>query len=266
VNSLRAYFVNSIKSLLLYHEGIGIAGYRKSDDIKSFVNTAAQSVEKTTHSSTAFSRRRRVPGEKPQAAARSEVTPAEIADEVAVCRACELHKKRIYPVAGRGGDKVRLLIAGDWLVSDANGNLEPGHLFGVEQDIMLSRMLAAINLPPENVFVTNVIKCALHYNEQPQAAHVESCVSFLRRQVIALMPEVICTMGMIAARALLEQRQPLSRLRGKFHNYEVAEKIAIPLLTTYHPTYLLQNPEMKQATWADLQLLGKRLGLKEKTS
>lgn len=204
--------------------------------------------------------------EKLRATVRSEVKPAEIADEVAVCRACELHRKRIYPVAGRGGDKVRLLIAGDWLVSDANGNLEPGHLFGVEQDMMLSRMLAAINLPPENVFVTNVIKCAIHCTEQPQATHVESCVSYLRRQITALMPEVICTMGMIAARALLERRQPLSRLRGRFHNYDVAGKVTIPVLTTYHPTYLLQNPEMKQATWADLQLLAKRLGLRQKTS
>ena len=80
------------------------------------------------------------------------------------------------------------------------------------------------------------------------------------------MPEVICTMGMIAARALLERRQPLSRLRGRFHDYDVAGKVKIPVLTTYHPTYLLQNPEMKQATWADLQLLAKRLGLKQKTS
>lgn len=73
-------------------------------------------------------------------------------------------------------------------------------------------------------------------------------------------------MGMIAARAVLERRQPLSRLRGRFHEYAIAEKVAIPVLTTYHPTYLLQNPEMKQATWADLQLLAKRLGLMTKLS
>jgi DNA polymerase len=68
-------------------------------------------------------------------------------------------------------------------------------------------------------------------------------------------------MGTVAARAVLERSQPLSRLRGRFHAYEVAEDRTIPVIATYHPTYLLQNPEMKQATWADLQLLAKKMGL-----
>ncbi|MGW8195792.1 MAG: uracil-DNA glycosylase, partial [Desulforhopalus sp.] len=182
-------------------------------------------------------------------------------EEVRVCHTCDLHKKRIYPVAGRGGDTVRLLVVGDWLASDATGKLEPGHLFGVQQDRMLSRMLAAIKLAPGDVFVTNVIKCAIPATLQPQATHVESCVSYLRRQIVALMPEVICTMGMIAARAVLGRRQPLSKLRGQFFNYEVGEGKNIPVIATYHPTYLLQNPEMKKAAWADLQLLAKRMGL-----
>jgi DNA polymerase len=69
-------------------------------------------------------------------------------------------------------------------------------------------------------------------------------------------------MGMVAARAVLEKSQPLSRLRGQFHEYEVEKDLTIPVIATYHPTYLLQNPEMKQATWADLQLLAKKMGLK----
>jgi DNA polymerase len=131
------------------------------------------------------------------------------------------------------------------------------------QDQMLSRMLMAINLSAKDVFITNVIKCAVPGSCQPQATHVQSCVSYLRRQILALLPEVICTMGTVAARAVLQRSQPLSRLRGQFHEYEVGKEQTIPVIPTYHPTYLLQNPEMKQATWADLQLLAKRMGLKK---
>ena len=260
----RAGFVAAVKSLLTYHQALGIKRYPRSEDIDVFLDAEppSQSRKVDEPPPAILSKVKRQDGPDH---ARSSVKPVEIAEEVAVCRACELHRKRIYPVAGRGSEKVRLLIVGDWLTSDAEGNLEPDRLFGAEQDLMLSRMLAAINLSPEDVFVTNVIKCAIPSTEQPQAIHVESCVSYLRRQIVALMPEMICTMGMIAARALLERRQPLSRLRGRFHEYDLGEKVSIPVMTTYHPTYLLQNPEMKQATWADLQFLAKRLGLQPKS-
>jgi uracil-DNA glycosylase family 4 len=260
----RAGFVAAVKSLLSYHQQLGIQRYPRIDSIESFLDRASRSQTKSVLDQVPALRPKVEPSRVAEPA-KSPVTPVEIAEEVAACHACELHMKRIYPVAGRGADRVRLLIVGDWLALEADGSHEAGHLFGVEQDLMLSRMLAAIQLPPEDVFVTNVIKCAIPSTEQPQASHVESCVSYLRRQILALMPEIICTMGMIAARALLERRQPLSRLRGIFHDYEVAGKVKIPVLTTYHPTYLLQNPEMKQATWADLQLLAKRLGLMQRT-
>lgn len=86
-----------------------------------------------------------------------------------------------------------------------------------------------------------------------------ACSSYLQRQLSAASPEFICTMGMVATRTLLRQSQPLSKLRGRFHTYKAADGVEIPLLPTYHPGYLLQNPEMKTATWQDLQLLQKRL-------
>ncbi len=205
--------------------------------------------------------RRPAPRKNVPVLTKSPVNFADIAAEVATCHACDLYKQRIYPVAGRGPEKIRLLIVGDWLSADGREGLPPGHLFGVLQDQMLSRMLAAIKLSATDVFITNVIKCAVPDSCQPQATHVQSCVSFLRRQIAALLPELICTMGTVAARAVLEKSQPLSRLRGQFHEYEVEKNKTIPVIATYHPTYLLQNPEMKQATWADLQLLAKRMGL-----
>ncbi len=256
--------VKELQSLLNYHSSIGISHYPRNQDIQSFLRILPQVVgneDKKTQDKF-------IPGapasprEKTLEPKKSPVKIEDIAAEVATCHACELHKQRLYPVAGCGPDKIRLLIVGDWLAGDEGEALPPGHLFGVRQDQMLARMLLAIKLSATDVFITNVIKCAVPGTCQPQATHVLSCVSFLRRQIVALSPEVICTMGMVAARTVLERSQPLSQLRGQFHEYKIENDETIPVIATYHPSYLLQNPEMKQATWADLQLLAKRMGLK----
>ena len=257
----RTHFLTGLQSLLRYHQAIGINRYPEGSDSQAFLRVQPlppgppRSIgqgEKTSHEPLSHGRSSK-PLEK------SPLRLADIAEEVATCHACDLHKQRLYPVAGCGPEKVRLLLIGDWLASDAQGQLPPGQIFGVEQDLMLAKMLAAIRLSQKSVFITNVIKCAVPATCQPQANHVQSCVSFLRRQITVLMPEVICTMGMVAARATLEKSQPLSRLRGRWHEYEVSRGVKIPVVATYHPTYLLQNSEMKTATWADLQMLAGRL-------
>ena len=260
-------FLKGLKSLLNYHEAIGVADYPLNRDIGAFLQFMPHSAKEAAvvpahevrHAGPAQMSRSKVPSARPPA-----VTLAEIGEEVIACRACELHKQRIYSVVGRGPDKARLMIVGDWLSAGEDGRLPPGQLFGIEQDRMLARMLAAINLPVEEVFISNVIKCAVPATVQPQAVHVQSCVSYLRRQIAVMAPEAILAMGMVAARVILEKSQPLSRLRGRFHDFEAAPGVRIPVLATYHPTYLLQNPEMKAATWADLQLLARQLGLTHK--
>ena len=257
----RTHFLTGLQSLLRYHQATGIDRYPKGAESEAFLCfqprpsgaiRAKVQTEKTTHESA-------LPGRSSTSPEKSPLRLADIAEEVATCHACDLHNQRLYPVAGRGPEKVRLLLVGDWLASDEQGQLPPGQLFGVAQDLMLARMLAAIQLPLNAVFITNVIKCAVPATCQPQANHVQSCVSFLRRQITVLMPEIICTMGMVAARATLEKSLPLSRLRGRLHEYEVSREVKIPVVATYHPTYLLQNPEMKTATWADLQMLAREL-------
>lgn len=260
-------FLAELKSLLQYHEGIGLRQYPRNDAVKRFLSQNPLAAPGKKRAESAESPRTTVQANREAKGLSVEVPRAklgEIEDEIVACTACELHKHRIYPVAGRGGGNVRLMIVGDWLGTDKAGSLPEGHLFGVDQDMMLERMLSAINLPVSDVFITNVIKCAVPANRQPQAVHVQSCISYLRRQIASLQPEIICTMGIVVSRALLAKSQPLSKLRGQFHYYQLDEKTKIPVLATYHPTYLLQNPEMKKATWEDLKLLGRRLGLQFK--
>ncbi len=252
--------LSELQSLLRYHNIIGISNYPRTAGINSFLTRMPQGAspggsQKRVAGAAAAPKKSLPP------AAGSSVKIGDIEAEINSCHACELYKQRIYPVPGRGPEKIRLLLIGDWLAANATGDLPAGRLFGVQQDEMLSKMLIAINLSADDVFITNVIKCAVPANCQPQATHVQRCSSFLRRQIAALAPEIICTMGIVAARAVLEMAQPLSRLRGHFHTYEVEKNNTIPVIATYHPTYLLQNPEMKQATWTDLQFLAKKMGL-----
>ena len=124
---------------------------------------------------------------------------------------------------------------------------------------MLARMLTAIGLTGDEVFVTNVIKCGLAKDCQPAAEHIRICLSFLQRQIVLIQPQIVLAMGMVATKALLDRPESLSQLRGKILDFTASDGRAIPLLATFHPSYLLQNPEMKKATWTDLQILAKWL-------
>lgn len=182
----------------------------------------------------------------------------DIAAEVAVCQRCSLAGQRSMTMAGHwGGGTIRLLVIGHWL------SVNPGEkiqcVFGPEEDHMLARMLTAIQLSQKEVFVTNVVKCGVAPKSRPQGEHVEACAPYLLRQIQALAPQVICTMGIVATKYLLRPTQSLSALRGRFHSYQGPEGAAIPVLPTYHPSFLLQNPEMKGATWQDLQMIQRLL-------
>jgi DNA polymerase len=258
--------LTELRALLRYHALLGIDSYPKSTAVVNFLRFSPPAVAQGAGSGRGGSQvptgkvlADRVVAERQRPEAPVKLT--DIADEVTDCRACTLHRQRLYPVPGRGVKGVRLVIVGDWLAGDTGDNeLPPGHLFGAEQDTMLARMLAAITLSPAEVYITNTIKCAISADCQPRAEHLGACLSFLRRELALLAPEIICTMGMVATRALLEQSAPLSSLRGRFHQLPGAGQPPSVVLATYHPTFLLQNPEMKRAAWADLQLLAKRLG------
>lgn len=249
------------RGVLAYQRSCSVLSYPKEPELESFFQncnwqTAARSIS-DKEGPKGSSPPKIAAIEKPVITKKSEQRDlAEIAAEVAVCNACSLSEQRTYPVAGiGGGERIRLLLIGHWLPGPGNSTA----VFGAAEDLMLKRMLAAINMPMEQVFITNVIKCDVGSDIQPQAEHIDACSSYLKRQIAAIEPELICAMGMVATKALLRMSQPLSRLRGRFYPYMGVGGVEIPLLPTYHPGYLLQNPEMKRATWLDLQAIEKRL-------
>lgn len=148
-------------------------------------------------------------------------------------------------------------MVGDWLARDQATGADT--VLGEQQELMLSRMIGAINLDSSQVFITNIIKCSVDGSLRPDSSHIEACLSYLKQQIAVLSPRVICTMGAAPAQALLGSSLPLIRLRGRFHRYQMGSGQTFPLMPTFHPSYLLKNEEMKRPTWEDLQAVEKML-------
>jgi DNA polymerase len=121
---------------------------------------------------------------------------------------------------------------------------------------LLDKMIGAMGLARSEVFIANVLKCRPPGNRDPQPQEVAACLPFLHAQVALVRPEIICSLGKHSAHALLGSKEAISRLRGRFFAYR-----GVPLLPTFHPSYLLRSPEEKMTAWKDLQLVMRRLGL-----
>jgi DNA polymerase len=115
---------------------------------------------------------------------------------------------------------------------------------------LLTKIIQAINLTRDQVYICNVIKCRPPGNRDPEADEILACVPFLNRQIASIQPEFICALGTFAAQTLLKTTLPISKLRGRFHDYN-----GIRLLPTFHPSYLLRSPDKKREVWEDMKLL-----------
>jgi DNA polymerase len=184
---------------------------------------------------------------------------AELTAEIGRCTNCPLHRGRRVSTAGSGGLQPKLLIIGDWLCHTEERPALQEEVFGAEQDRMLAKMIAAMGLEEGDIFVTNIIKCSVAANSTPTAGQVSACAGFLRQQITTLRPKLICTMGTAATQALLGTTGSLVQVRGRFHAYQIDRQVSIKLMPTFHPTYLLKNPEMKKPTWDDLQAVRRQL-------
>lgn len=245
--------IKSLRAVMRYHLSCGISGYRGKEVLEASFGALEQLlVADRSDAPVSVS------------SADCPVSPASLAEivaEVAVCRNCELHRNRVIAVPGSGSPEPVLLIVGEWLAVPAGGDvpIEPVVQFGDDEDRMLERMTAAIGLTSADVFVTNVVKCAVLNEFRPTLAHASVCASYLKQQIEILAPTVICAMGTMACQILTGVARPLSTLRGKMFMYRLASGRQLPVMPTYHPTFLLQNPEMKRAVWSDLQTLAKTL-------
>ncbi len=169
------------------------------------------------------------------------------------CCRCPLHETRTQGVPGVGSRSAGLMLIGEAPGAEEDRRGEP---FVGKAGQLLDEMLRAIGLERAQVYITNILKSRPPGNRDPQPDEVAACEPYLRRQIELLQPALIVALGRISAQNLLRSNLPLGRLRGEWHAYGPLET---PLLTTYHPAYLLRNPADKRKAWHDLKQIRSRL-------
>ncbi len=177
------------------------------------------------------------------------VVRAELGD----CRRCHLAETRTNLVFGVGNAAARIVFVGE-----APGRDEDlqGIPFVGEAGQLLTKIIQAMGFNRDAVYICNVLKCRPPNNRNPLPDEIATCHPFLLGQIQAVAPEVVIALGTFAAQTLLGTREPISKLRGRFHDYH-----GIPLMATFHPAYLLRNPAMKREVWDDMKAVIKKLGL-----
>lgn len=174
-----------------------------------------------------------------------------VAEEAQGCTACRLCEQRNTVVFGDGDADADLMFVGE---GPGYNEDRQGLPFVGRAGQLLNRIIQAIDLRREDVYITNVVKCRPPNNRDPQPDETGACRSFLDRQIELIAPRVVVALGRVAAQQLLQTRDSLGRLRGRWH--DVA---GVPVRVTYHPAFLLRDPSYKRATWEDMQLVRDRL-------
>src|SRR5712671_1840161 len=183
-------------------------------------------------------------------------TLLKVREDLGECARCKLHKTRNKIVFGDGSAKAQLVFVGEGPGADEDAQGLP---FVGRAGKLLTQMIEAMGLQRKDVYICNVVKCRPPENRQPDRDEVETCSPFLLRQLDAIAPKVIVCLGSIAAQTLLETNRGISHFRGEWLDFRGRK-----LMATYHPAYLLRNPNAKGEVWKDLQKVMVALGLQGK--
>jgi len=175
----------------------------------------------------------------------------DLEKKLKACKKCVLYKSRKNLVFGQGSPSAKLMFVGE----------APGH----EEDLqglpfvgkagqLLTKIIEAIGLKRSDVYIANVLKCRPPENRNPEPDEIQSCEENLLSQIQLIGPKVVVCLGKFSAQTLLKTQTPISALRGKFYDYH-----GVKLMPTFHPAYLLRNPNDKKLVWQDMQKVVKEL-------
>jgi DNA polymerase len=181
----------------------------------------------------------------PAAAPGTRPTLDRVRADLGDCQRCKLAGSRKHIVFGVGDAQAALFFLGEAPGADEDRLGEP---FVGKAGQLLDKMIAAMGWTRKQVYIANVLKCRPPGNRDPEPDEVIACEPFLRRQIAAVSPRLIVTLGKPAAHLLLKTQAPISALRGRFQEYQ-----GIKVMPTFHPAYLLRSPEKKRETWSDLK-------------
>jgi uracil-DNA glycosylase len=167
--------------------------------------------------------------------------------ELKDCKRCKLSPTRKNIVFGSGNPSAKLMFVGEAPGADED---EQGLPFVGRAGQLLTKIIEAMEMRREEVFICNILKCRPPGNRNPETDEIAECEQFLFRQIASVKPKVICALGAFGAQTLLRTTEPISRLRGRLVDYR-----GVKLMATFHPAYLLRNPNEKRKVWEDVQII-----------
>ncbi len=183
--------------------------------------------------------------------------------QVRGCRKCGLCQTRTQTVFGQGNAAARIVFVGEGPGFEED---KQGLAFVGPAGQLLTKMIGAMGLTRDEVYICNLVKCRPPQNRTPTPEEIQACNPYLREQLEIIAPEMIVSLGAPATQTLLNTGITIGRLRGRFHDYYLSGQpgvgTAVPVMPTYHPAYLLRTPGDKGKTWDDLQQVMSTLGLK----
>jgi DNA polymerase len=177
----------------------------------------------------------------------------ELREILGDCRRCRLHETRNRLVFGEGDPRAELVFVGEGPGGDED---RVGRPFVGEAGRLLTRIIEAMGLTREQVYICNVVKCRPPKNRDPKGDEIATCIPFLHRQLDLIEPSVVCTLGRVAGKALLGEAFSVTRDRGRWVEYR-----SVPVMPIFHPAYLLRNESAKRPVWEDVKKIMKVLGL-----
>lgn len=175
----------------------------------------------------------------------------DLHERISSCMDCPLGASRTNFVFGSGNPNADLMIVGEAPGADEDAQGLP---FVGRAGQLLTKILEAIEIQRDDVYICNILKCRPPNNRKPLASETDSCEPYLWKQIQLVQPRYILALGLTAANTLLKNKESMASLRGTIHDYQ-----GIPMVVTYHPAALLRNPEWKKATWEDVQQLARLL-------
>ena len=183
----------------------------------------------------------------------SEETLETISTQIIKCEKCRLFQTRTNAVPGQGNASARLVFVGEAPGADEDARGIP---FIGRAGRLLDKIIAAMGMSRQDIFIGNILKCRPPGNRDPRPDEIVNCSPYLHRQLELIGPEIIVALGAHAAKTLLETTKPIGQLRGRFHNYYTSLNAKpIKLMPTYHPAYLLRNhtPDNRRRVWDDMK-------------
>jgi uracil-DNA glycosylase family 4 len=165
--------------------------------------------------------------------------------DIGDCQRCKLASTRTTIVFGSGNPNAEIVFVGE---APGYEEDQQGLPFVGEAGRLLTRIIESIGITREDAYICNILKCRPPNNRNPEPDEVLVCSPFLKRQIAAIRPKIVCCLGKFAAQTMLQSGAPISKLRGEFHDID-----GMRIIATFHPAYLLRSPEKKREVWEDMK-------------